>query len=102
MSGIDSLFSCRNGLELAFAFDEIVSMGHKENVTLRDIQTHIEMESHEEKLANMIRQSKEREAQETMKLKARSLARESRSSRWRTDPVLPRCHSPFLVAISQS
>ena len=63
MSGINSLFSCRNGLELAFAFDEIVSMGHKENVTLRDIQTHIEMESHEEKLANMIRQSKEREAQ---------------------------------------
>ena len=101
MSGINSLFSCRNGLELAFAFDEIVSMGHKENVTLRDIQTHIEMESHEEKLANMIRQSKEREAQETMKLKARSLARESRSSRWRIDPVLPRCHPSFLVDISQ-
>ena len=76
-------------------------MGYRESLTIQQIQTNLEMESHEEKLAIMIRQSKEREAQETMKLKARSLARESRSSRWRIDPVLPRCHPSFLVDISQ-
>jgi len=77
---VDEHSVCKNAFELAFAFDEVVSMGHKENVSLRDIQVHMEMESHEEKLATMIRLSKEREAQETMKLKARSIARESRGS----------------------
>eukprot|EP00965_Chrysotila_dentata_P032591 1085825-Pleurochrysis_carterae.AAC.1 len=41
------------------------------------------MESHEEKLANMIRQSKEREAVEEMKRKARTIARENRVRRAR-------------------
>merc|ERR1719359_171057 len=40
---------CRHAFELVFAFDEVVAMGHKENVTMRDIQINIEMESHEEK-----------------------------------------------------
>ena len=51
---------CKHAFELVFAFDEVVAMGHKENVTMRDIQINIEMESHEEKLSLMIRQSKER------------------------------------------
>ena len=37
------------------------------------------MESHEEKLANMIRQSKEREAQQEMVRKAKQISRENRS-----------------------
>ena len=40
---------CKHAFELVFAFDEVVAMGHKENVTMRDIQINIEMESHEEK-----------------------------------------------------
>jgi len=75
---LDEASVCKNAFELVFAFDEIVAMGHKENVSMRDIQVNIEMESHEEKLANMIRQSKEREAQEEMNRKAKSIARENR------------------------
>eukprot|EP00310_Coccolithus_braarudii_P025539 CAMPEP_0183351648 /NCGR_PEP_ID=MMETSP0164_2-20130417/26165_1 /TAXON_ID=221442 /ORGANISM="Coccolithus pelagicus ssp braarudi, Strain PLY182g" /LENGTH=532 /DNA_ID=CAMNT_0025523887 /DNA_START=17 /DNA_END=1615 /DNA_ORIENTATION=- len=76
---LDEAAVCRNVFELTFAFDEIVALGHKENVTMHDIQINIEMESHEEKLANMIRQSKEREAVEEMKRKARTIARDNRA-----------------------
>lgn len=75
---IDEANVCKNAFELVFAFDEIVALGHRENVTLRDIQVNMEMESHEEKLAIMIRESKEREAREVMKEKATTIARESR------------------------
>jgi hypothetical protein len=34
----------------------VVALGHPESLSLRDIQTNIEMDSHEEKLAIMIRQ----------------------------------------------
>ena len=44
---------CKHAFELVFAFDEVVAMGHKENVTMRDIQINIEMESHEEKRSSM-------------------------------------------------
>ena len=160
---VDEANVCKNAFELVFAFDEIIALGHKENVTLRDIQAsrvalqsrpcctrptrllarcppvvsrprrpslidphcasaaaaalpllpstanashprraraapaprprpnsihagtwqpssstsraqvNIEMESHEEKLATMIRQSKEREAQDEMKRKVREM-----------------------------
>ena len=66
---------CKHAFELVFAFDEVVAMGHKENVTMRDIQINIEMESHEEKLSLMIRQSKEREAREKAKEKEKEIAR---------------------------
>jgi len=66
---------CKHAFELVFAFDEVVAMGHKENVTMRDIQINIEMESHEEKLSLMIRQSKEREAREKAKEKEREISR---------------------------
>lgn len=66
---------CKHAFELVFAFDEIVSLGHKENVTMRDIQINIEMESHEEKLSLMIRQSKEREARDKAKEKEKEIAR---------------------------
>lgn len=39
----------------------------------------MEMESHEEKLATMIRQSKEREAQEEMKRKVREMTKDKRA-----------------------
>jgi len=76
---VDEASVCKNAFELTFAFDEIVAQGHKENVTMRDIQVNVEMESHEEKLANMIRKSKEDEAKEEMKRRVKTLARENRN-----------------------
>ncbi|KAL3906824.1 MAG: hypothetical protein SGPRY_010406 [Prymnesium sp.] len=76
---IDETNVCKNAFELVFAFDEIIALGHRENVSLRDIQVNMEMESHEEKLATMIRQSKEREAQEEMKRKVREMTKDKRA-----------------------
>eukprot|EP00898_Chlorokybus_atmophyticus_P008195 jgi/Chlat1/8377/Chrsp80S00644 len=60
----------RSAFELIFAFDEVISEGHKENVTVAQVRTFTEMESHEEKLHKMIIQSKVNDTKDIMKRKA--------------------------------
>jgi hypothetical protein len=45
---------CRSAFDLIFAFDEVISLGHKENITIMQVRQNCEMESHEEKLHKMI------------------------------------------------
>ncbi|KAF3432069.1 hypothetical protein FNV43_RR26808 [Rhamnella rubrinervis] len=61
---------CRTGFELIFAFDEVISLGHKENVTVAQVKQYCEMESHEEKLHKLVMQSKINETKDVMKRKA--------------------------------
>jgi len=44
----------RNAFELLSAFDELVSTGYRENLTLAQIKTFLDMESHEERVAMII------------------------------------------------
>lgn len=62
-------------LQLVLAFDEIAALGNRENVTLAQIRTFVEMDSQEEKLYIAARQSQEREAKLKMKEKAKELQR---------------------------
>lgn len=48
----------QSAFELLFAFDEVISLGYKENVTVGQVKQNTEMESHEEKLHKMIIASK--------------------------------------------
>ncbi|XP_076325619.1 coatomer subunit delta isoform X1 [Tachypleus tridentatus] len=64
-----------NSFNLIFAFDEIVALGYRENVNLAQIRTFVEMDSHEEKVYQAVRQTQEREAKQKMKEKARELQR---------------------------
>lgn len=44
----------RNAFDLIFAFDEAVSRGYREKVTLAQIRTYTEMDSQEERIHDMI------------------------------------------------
>ncbi len=61
--------------ELIFAFDEVLSSGGyvEDGITLHQIRTNLEMESHEEKLAQMIKASKMAEAKEAAKKRANEI-----------------------------
>ncbi|CAN1806193.1 Coatomer subunit delta-1 [Linum perenne] len=60
----------KTAFELIFAFDEVISLGHKENVTVAQVKQYCEMESHEEKLHKLVLQSKINETKDVMKRKA--------------------------------
>ena len=58
MPPIDEESIGESAFELLFAFDEVISLGYKENVTVGQVKQNTEMESHEEKLHKMIIASK--------------------------------------------
>ena len=60
----------KNAFELIFAFDEVISLGHRENITVTQVKQYCEMESHEEKLHKLMMQSKINETKDIMKRKA--------------------------------
>lgn len=65
-----------NSFNLIFAFDEIVALGYRESVNLAQIRTFVEMDSHEEKVYQAVRQTQEREAKNKMREKAKELQRQ--------------------------
>lgn len=60
--------------ELIFAFDEVITIGgYREPINLAQIRTNLEMDSHEEKLHKMIKQSKIDQAKDQAKEAAKSI-----------------------------
>jgi len=64
-----------NSFNLIFAFDEIVALGYRESVSLGQIRTFVEMDSHEEKVYNAVRETQMREAKNKMRDEAKRLQR---------------------------
>ncbi|KAE9966097.1 hypothetical protein BLS_007223 [Venturia inaequalis] len=63
----------KHAFDLLSAFDELVTQGYRENLTLSQIKTFLEMESHEERIQEIIARNKELEATEERKRKAKQL-----------------------------
>ena len=53
-TSLDEREILENAFELLSAFDEIVCLGYKENLTLLQVKNILEMESHEEKIQEII------------------------------------------------
>ncbi|KAI1862463.1 hypothetical protein JX265_009177 [Neoarthrinium moseri] len=70
----------RNAYELLSAFDELVTLGYRENLTISQIKTFLEMESHEERIQEIIARNKELEATEERKRKAKQLEMQRKES----------------------
>lgn len=68
-----------NAFTLLFAFDEIVALGYRENVNMSQVKTFVEMDSHEERVFEAVRQSQERDAKQKMREKAKELSRLQRT-----------------------
>jgi coatomer subunit delta len=69
--------------EIVGAFDEVVSMGYRETVTLSQVRSVLEMESHEEKIQEIIARNKEAEAKEELKRRAKQLEMQRREQQKR-------------------
>ncbi|KAK4700675.1 coatomer subunit delta, partial [Phenoliferia sp. Uapishka_3] len=63
----------RVSFEILSAWDEVVSLGWRENVNLPQVRSVLEMESHEEKIQEIIARNKEHEAKEELKRRAKQL-----------------------------
>lgn len=67
--------------DLIFAFDEVITTGgYREPITLPQIRTNLEMDSHEEKLHKMIKQSKMEQARDQAKEAAKSIKEKQKDS----------------------
>ncbi|KAL0952161.1 hypothetical protein HGRIS_008777 [Hohenbuehelia grisea] len=73
----------KNAFELLGAFDEIVSYGYREQVNLIQVKNVLEMESHEEKIQEIIARNKEAEAKEELKRRAKQLEMQRREQQRR-------------------
>ncbi|KAK5988852.1 Coatomer subunit delta [Cladobotryum mycophilum] len=80
----------RNAYELLSAFDELVTLGYRENLTISQIKTFLEMESHEERIQEIIARNKELEATEERKRKAKQLEMQRKESARMGRPNAPR------------
>ncbi|BEI80635.1 hypothetical protein CcaverHIS002_0111640 [Cutaneotrichosporon cavernicola] len=67
-----------HAFDLLCAFDEVVSLGYKENVSLQQVRSVLEGESHEEKIQEIIARNKEAEAKEELKRRAKQLEMQRR------------------------
>ncbi|EQL00220.1 Clathrin adaptor, mu subunit [Ophiocordyceps sinensis CO18] len=90
----------KNAYELLSAFDELVTLGYRDNLTMSQIKAFLDMESHEERIQEIIARNKELEATEERKRKAKQLemqrkesARSGRGGISRT-PVYPTYQPP--------
>ncbi|KAJ7535390.1 hypothetical protein O6H91_12G031200 [Diphasiastrum complanatum] len=75
---------CNVAFELIFAFDEVISLGHKEGVTIAQVKQYLEMESHEERMHQLMVQSKINETKDVMKRKANEIDK-SKIDKYRSD-----------------
>mmetsp|Transcript_20879 Transcript_20879/g.31712 ORF Transcript_20879/g.31712 Transcript_20879/m.31712 type:complete len:548 (-) Transcript_20879:135-1778(-) len=70
-SGLSEASINEHAFELIFSFDEVItSGGYREDISLSDIRTNLQMESHEEKVHIMMESKKKEDARKAMEEKS--------------------------------
>lgn len=97
---IDEKLVSQYSFELIYAFDEIVSLGIVQTVSLVQLRTIMAMESSEEKVQELIRKNKELEAKEQMKIRAKQLEMDKKLpfDGFQPSHYVPRSPSPELMS----
>ncbi|XP_062207339.1 coatomer subunit delta-3 [Phragmites australis] len=88
---------CRAAYDLILAFDEAISLGNKENVTVEQVKQYCEMESHEEKLHKLVMQSKINETKDLMRRKVTEIEK-SKTDRGKTENAFGPLRTPNVVS----
>ncbi|ODV73672.1 coatomer subunit delta CYBJADRAFT_127497 [Cyberlindnera jadinii NRRL Y-1542] len=70
-----------HAFEILSAMDEIVTLGYRENLSFIQIKAFLEMDSHEEKIQDIIELNKQMEATEERKRRAKEIQRKERDRR---------------------
>lgn len=81
LRGVDEREVLENCFQILGAFDEIINLGYKENLTIQQIKTFLELDSYEEKIQDIIEKNKELEATEERKRRAKEIQRKELARR---------------------
>lgn len=100
---IGELDVMRVNFEILSAWDEVISIGWRENVNLAQVRNVLEMESHEEKIQEIIARNKEHEAKEELKRRAKQLEHQRRemTRRGQNPYANPAAPSPYSSSSQQ-
>jgi len=70
----------QNPFDFVFAVDEVISLGYREQMSLSQVKTSMEMQSHDHRLAQLMRKEQEEEAKRKMKERQEEIQRKNRES----------------------
>lgn len=94
LEAMDEAAIAESAFELLFAFDEVISLGHKEEVTVAQVCQNTDMRSFEEDLANALLAQKVEDVKSHMRQKAQEIDRTKQDSKtgpqpWRSTVTVP-------------
>jgi hypothetical protein len=78
--GISAREVSNKAFELAYAFDEVINLGYREHVTCQQVRTIMAMDSHEERIQEIIEKNKEKEASAERRRRAKELDAQRREA----------------------
>lgn len=94
LEAMDEAAIAESAFELLFAFDEVISLGHKEEVTVAQVCQNTDMRSFEEDLANALMAQKVEDVKSHMRQKAQEIDRTKQDHKtgpqpWRSTVTVP-------------
>ncbi|KAK3162385.1 hypothetical protein QOZ80_1BG0088920 [Eleusine coracana subsp. coracana] len=90
---------CKAVFDLVKAFDEAISLGNKENITVAQVKQYCEMESNEEKLHKLVMQSKINETKDHMRQRVTEIEK-SKIDRGKSEKAFGPMRTPSNVDIN--